>query len=545
MGTASSSADEWIEFYNASTTVLSLEEWSIYGADTNKCLNFSDADGSTTMTISGEDYLIYANHQDDIRDSSEASIVDIWDPTIGMNNSSPGQIKLYHVPDCAGDIVDVANQSEDDWFTKDSSTRKSMERIDPLMAGDDASNWAANDGETINGVDAEGNAILGTPGAKNSVFGTEPESDIGDGGQDSEDSAEGDGLDTGDKGGEGLQVSNHAPVASCGKNITTNVGVKIEFDGSDSSDPDDDELEFSWNFGDGETAEDEKVEHSYSFPGSYLVTLTVSDGQLSSTDQIEVEVYPSRIFISEFIPNPEGKDAEEEWIELKNEQEFVVDLGGFQVDDKEEGSSPFKIPEASFIAPGSFMVLKRDTTGLALNNNEDEVRLLYPSGDVLDKISYSDAKQGLSAARKGEDVFWTIYSTPGGENVIVSEKMGEAASYSAKRQVNAPKLEKENLTFQKVKEVTTFSKKKANFALKNHSFKKVREPVLAAIDFYAKEAQASGFFKRSGYKLPSFLSANLNQHPFQEKEILLIASMLLAAILLGVSVVLERRKRGR
>jgi PKD repeat protein len=56
------------------------------------------------------------------------------------------------------------------------------------------------------------------------------------------------------------------------------VGKEILWDGSGSTDPDGDKLSYSWDFGDGTTAEGAKVTHSYSKSGNYNVTLKVDDG---------------------------------------------------------------------------------------------------------------------------------------------------------------------------------------------------------------------------------------------------------------------------
>ncbi len=170
MGTAASSSDEWIELYNTTDSSIDIGNWSIYGADTGICLNFSDADDSITPTIPAHGYLIYANHSDDVNAPAGTSIVDIRDATIGMNDISPGQLILYDAPNCGGNVIDTANQSTGNWFAGDSTTRKTMERKDPTGSGTGGSNWVTNNPITAsNGLDAGGSPINGTPKCRNSA----------------------------------------------------------------------------------------------------------------------------------------------------------------------------------------------------------------------------------------------------------------------------------------------------------------------------------------------------------------------------------------
>ena len=59
-------------------------------------------------------------------------------------------------------------------------------------------------------------------------------------------------------------------------------GPNVEFSASDSYDPNGDALTYSWDFGDGTTAQGVNVSHSYANQDSATVTLTVSDGVFSS-----------------------------------------------------------------------------------------------------------------------------------------------------------------------------------------------------------------------------------------------------------------------
>ena len=54
--------------------------------------------------------------------------------------------------------------------------------------------------------------------------------------------------------------------------------TEYRFDGGGSSDPDQDSLTYSWDFGDGNRGSGVVAAHVYDTPGTYSVTLTVSDG---------------------------------------------------------------------------------------------------------------------------------------------------------------------------------------------------------------------------------------------------------------------------
>jgi hypothetical protein len=60
----------------------------------------------------------------------------------------------------------------------------------------------------------------------------------------------------------------------------------IQFDGSGSSDADNDSLTFEWEFGDGNTATGMMPVHTYAAAGNYEVRLVVDDGQARSDPSV-------------------------------------------------------------------------------------------------------------------------------------------------------------------------------------------------------------------------------------------------------------------
>ena len=84
------------------------------------------------------------------------------------------------------------------------------------------------------------------------------------------------------KGAGGLAiVPDQAPQASFAKPGSGRPGVPVAFDGSGSSDPDGGVGVFDWSFGDGTQASNAgpTLRHSFKRPGTYSVTLTVTDDE--------------------------------------------------------------------------------------------------------------------------------------------------------------------------------------------------------------------------------------------------------------------------
>ena len=77
--------------------------------------------------------------------------------------------------------------------------------------------------------------------------------------------------------------------ADAGDPITTAVNAAATFDASGSS-PAGLITNYQWDFGDGTSANGQTVQHTYASPGSYTVTLTVSEGATTATATVAVTV---------------------------------------------------------------------------------------------------------------------------------------------------------------------------------------------------------------------------------------------------------------
>ena len=84
-----------------------------------------------------------------------------------------------------------------------------------------------------------------------------------------------------------VKADNVAPVAKIHHERVKRV---VTLHGHDSHDPDGDALSYSWDFGDGNIGTGPHIVHTYADVGTYTISLTVSDGQLSDTVSVAVTV---------------------------------------------------------------------------------------------------------------------------------------------------------------------------------------------------------------------------------------------------------------
>jgi len=167
--------------------------------------------------------------------------------------------------------------------------------------------------------------------------------------------------------------------------------------------------------------------------------LESSDEDLTGQAEPEKETtpitYPTGIIFNEILPSPEGPDAEEEWIELYNQNDFDVDLSGWTIKDT-AGSAKTYTLNAKIPANG-YLVLLRPETKITLNNTGDGLNLINPNKKVIDSVDFGKAFLNQSYSKTSYIWAWNSNLTPGEKNII---SVKEASSAVKTKEEELPKI---------------------------------------------------------------------------------------------------------
>ena len=154
------------------------------------------------------------------------------------------------------------------------------------------------------------------------------------------------------------------PTASIGAPLEGALGVPITFDASESLGV---IVSYEWDFGDGEIANAERVEHVYNRVGLFTVVLTVTDDQgLSDTTNNQINIVdaaPAPTSTTETTATPEGPGlAGEPWTLTGTLPGTVLDAE-FSNDGKVAGTGGCNTYTASYTTNGSNITISALTSG--------------------------------------------------------------------------------------------------------------------------------------------------------------------------------------
>jgi hypothetical protein len=139
-------------------------------------------------------------------------------------------------------------------------------------------------------------------------------------------------------------------------------------------------------------------------------------------------IYPGKIVFNEILPSPEGPDEENEWIEIFNQNNFDVNISGWQITDIIGTTKIYNFPGGTIIKANDFLIIPRTETKIVLNNDNDGVKLIKPDGKTEDEINYTNAPQPQPAQSYNRTISewaWSETLTPGKNNIISTETAQE------------------------------------------------------------------------------------------------------------------------
>lgn len=122
MGTSYSYNNEWIELHNTTSSAVDVNGWTLHAADGSPAISLSGS-------IAAGGYYLLERTSDNSVPGVAADLI----YTGSLGNSG----EILELKDSSGTLIDTA----DAWYAGDNTTKATMERVDPLVAGTEATNW--------------------------------------------------------------------------------------------------------------------------------------------------------------------------------------------------------------------------------------------------------------------------------------------------------------------------------------------------------------------------------------------------------------------
>jgi PKD repeat protein len=161
---------------------------------------------------------------------------------------------------------------------------------------------------------------------------------------------------------------------------------------------------YSWSFGNGNSSNDPNPQALYSAPGSYLVTLTASNGAITSTKSVLIKVFNPPVaefsaaktgctpFTTQFVDQSTKGDA---------------DITGWLWDFRNGVTSTQKSPQVTYNDQGEYSILLTVTDNNGCKNTLEKVKYI----DVANKPSVSFTTSPASACKVPATINFTNNST--------------------------------------------------------------------------------------------------------------------------------------
>jgi hypothetical protein len=111
-----------------------------------------------------------------------------------------------------------------------------------------------------------------------------------------------------------------------------------------------DSLRYQWNFGDGLVTTGKEVEHTFKYPGTYVVTVHGAYKRQEQVARHEITILPVRLSMT---TNREGD------IQINNDSKYELDISGYRL----RGDETLTFPSYSIILPNQTITIAKERLG--------------------------------------------------------------------------------------------------------------------------------------------------------------------------------------
>jgi len=129
----------------------------------------------------------------------------------------------------------------------------------------------------------------------------------------------------------------------------------------------------------------------------------------------EPKTYSGKVEMTELMPNPEGNDKNQEWLELFSRDEENIEFEGWYF--LNQSDKKFKL-DGLKIKLGDRLKVEIKDSSFSLKNSAGWIELRNPNDEIVDRVEYLEsAKMNSSYNKKSKNKWeWSIFSTPGNKN---------------------------------------------------------------------------------------------------------------------------------
>jgi hypothetical protein len=312
---------EWIEFFNSSANTFDLTGWKFLENDTISHLALSAFQGS--LIISPGAYAVIVSDTTKFLADWPGYTGTILKGSFSLSNAS----STLHLKSPSGTLIDQAyasnsesdgtgnalsRQSDGSWVA--ATPTPGAVNVAPVIQSQNNSDTA-----TTTDTTTDTNIPVVTP-IYSSHYSFVPVSDT-----------------------PAQKLS-----ASVGRNRLGFVGVPLAFKAI--TDTNDTNASYFWSFGDGGDTQGKEVTHTYLYPGTYTLVLNVKLFEYEAVSRATIKIVVPQVVVSSASPD---------FIELKNNSEYEMNLYGFRL---REGTKIFEFPMDTIVGPKAEVILPKAIT---------------------------------------------------------------------------------------------------------------------------------------------------------------------------------------